>query len=96
MSLPNKIILLAWCSVKSSRDVIINIHNLNTPSSWKNFFFDDLIDKFISKFKLKLILVSNACINSIKKDRKILSKHKNFKILYNGISAMQKFYKNKI
>ena len=70
LSLPNKIILLSWIIVKSTKDVIINIHNLNTRSSWKNFIFDSLIDKIISKFNIKLILVSKACINSIKKIEK--------------------------
>ena len=96
LSLPNKIILLSWIIVKSTKDVIINIHNLNTKSSWKNFIFDSFIDKIISKFNIKLILVSKACINSIKKNRKVFLKHKNLKILYNGVTPYKGFKKSKI
>lgn len=86
LSLPNKIILISWCLTNPTQNVYINIHNLNSSSTWKNIFFDKLIDKLIIILKIKLILVSRACINSIKKNRIIFKKYNNFRIIYNGIN----------
>ena len=85
LSLPNKMILISWCLTNPTQNVYINIHSLNSTSTWKNIFFDKLIDRLIIILKIKLILVSRACINSIKKNRIIFKKYNNFKIIYNGI-----------
>jgi glycosyltransferase involved in cell wall biosynthesis len=85
LSLPNKIILISWCLTNPSKNIYINIHNLNSASTWKNIIFDKLFDILVIILKIKLILVSTSCINSIKKNRAVFKKYNNFKIIYNGV-----------
>lgn len=80
--------LIAWAISNKKNKAILNIHNLAVPIKWYTFLYEFFVDYLIIKASGKIVTVSKACSNSLRK-RPAFDNLKIITHIYNGIAEFK-------